>query len=197
MNKQHFLQRLQEGLACLPRQEVQERLTFYSEMIEDRMEEGLSEEEAVAQIGDVDTILSQIIAELSPAVPKNGHASRKPQPWEIVLLVIGSPIWLSLLIAAIAILLALYVSAWSVIISLWAVFVSFLCCAVCSIPASVLFFIGGHKATAAATLGAALVCAGLSIFAFYGARAVTRLVIKLSRWSILMCKHRSKRQEVA
>ena len=63
MNKQAFLAQLRKGLSGLPREDIEERLTFYSEMIDDRTEEGLSEEEAVSGIGPVDTIISQSIAD--------------------------------------------------------------------------------------------------------------------------------------
>ena len=46
MSKQEFLEQLRRGRSGLPREDIEERLTFYSEMLEDRMEEGLSEEEA-------------------------------------------------------------------------------------------------------------------------------------------------------
>ena len=51
MTKLKFLLLLNERLSHLPSKEVEERLAFYSEMIEDRMEEGLSEEEAVSEVG--------------------------------------------------------------------------------------------------------------------------------------------------
>ena len=50
MTKKEFLARLRRGLAQLPPEEREERLAFYSEMIDDRMEEGLSEQEAVASL---------------------------------------------------------------------------------------------------------------------------------------------------
>ena len=46
MTKLSFLFSLREKLSALPTEEAEERLRSYSEMIEDRMEEGLSEEEA-------------------------------------------------------------------------------------------------------------------------------------------------------
>ena len=64
MNKQEFLTRLRKGLSGLPQEDIEERLTFYSEMIDDRIEEGLSEEEAVAAIGSPDEIAEQIIGEI-------------------------------------------------------------------------------------------------------------------------------------
>ena len=59
MTKLEFLSALGKGLSGLPQDEVEERLNFYSEMIDDRMEEGLPEEEAVAQIGAVDEIVDE------------------------------------------------------------------------------------------------------------------------------------------
>ena len=66
MTKVKFLMLMHEKLAGLPRDEVEERLTFYCEMIDDRIEEGLTEEEAVAAVGSVEEISAQITSELSP-----------------------------------------------------------------------------------------------------------------------------------
>lgn len=40
MSKEEFLTRLRSALAGLPQNEVNERIAFYGEMIDDRMEEG-------------------------------------------------------------------------------------------------------------------------------------------------------------
>ena len=61
MRKQEFIYQLWKKLSDLPKEEVEERLSFYAEMIDDRMEEGLSEEEAVAAIGSTDEIAGQIV----------------------------------------------------------------------------------------------------------------------------------------
>ena len=64
MNKQDFLAALEEGLAGLPRDEIDGRLAFYGEMIDDRVEDGLSEEEAVEGIGPVKDVVAQITSEI-------------------------------------------------------------------------------------------------------------------------------------
>ena len=46
MRKQEFMDDLRSRLSALPPPELEERLSFYEEIINDRMEEGLSEEEA-------------------------------------------------------------------------------------------------------------------------------------------------------
>ena len=176
MTKDEFLRSLQARLSGLPREDVEERLSFYREMIEDRVEEGFSEEEAVAAAGTVDEIVSQILADMPLAKIAGARVRSKKQlgPWEIVLLVLGSPLWLSLLLAAVAVVISVYVSVWSVVVSLWAVFASVVGCSLGGILAGVLLFGFGKVSAGLAMLGAALVCAGLSVWAFFGCRAVTK-----------------------
>ena len=141
MSKQDFLAQLRKGLSGLPKDDIEERLTFYSEMIEDQMEEGLSEEVAVSAVGSVEEIVKQVVAEtpLTKIAKERMKPKRHLRVGEIVLLVLGSPIWLSLAIAAFAVVLSLYISLWAVIISLWAVFFSFAVCFVGGISSCVVF----------------------------------------------------------
>ncbi len=99
MTKLKFILSLHDKLSGLPQDEVEERISFYSEMIEDRMEEGLSEEDAVAAVGTVEEIAAQIEAEISSLkgasniqTTKNIKSKKQFKAWEIVLLVLGSPI---------------------------------------------------------------------------------------------------------
>lgn len=183
MNKQEFLTLLRERLCGLPQEEIEERLTFYSEMIDDRMEEGLSEARAVAAVGDVEDIFSQIVAEIPFAKIAKERMKRKRRlkTWEIVLLALGSPVWFSLLIAAVAVVFSLYVSLWSVIVSLWSVFASLAACAVGGVLSCVVFVIDSSVPTGVAMLAAGLVCAGLCVFAFYGCAAATKGILLLTK----------------
>ena len=87
MSKQEFLAQLRKGLSGLPQDDIEERLTFYSEMIEDRMEDGLSEDEAVSSVGSVDEIVSQAVAEtpLMKTSKEKRKSKRQPRAGEIVL----------------------------------------------------------------------------------------------------------------
>ncbi len=191
MTKLKFLLSLHDRLSGLPQYELEERLNFYSEMIEDRMEEGLPEEEAVSAIGSVDDIAEQIIADipLVKIAKEKIKPKRRLSAWEIVLLALGSPIWLSLLIAAFAVVLSLYVSLWSVIISLWAVFASVIGCALCGIAVGIGFAVGGDPIAGGAMIGAGLVCAGLSIFIFFGCKAATKGILLLTKKLALAIKN--------
>ncbi len=183
MSKQEFLARLRKNLSGLPQDDIEERLMFYSEMIDDRMEEGLSEEEAVSAVGTVDEIVPQIVVDipLTKIATERIKPKRRLKAWEIVLLVLGSPIWLSLLIAAFAVILSLYVSLWSVIISFWVVFGSLIGCTLGGIAAGIGFTYGGHLLSGVAMIGAGIVCAGISIFTFFGCKALTMGTVWLTK----------------
>ena len=188
MNKQEFLDRLRKGLAGLPKEDTEERLTFYAEMIDDRMEEGCSEEQAVSAVGAIDDIVAQIVAEtpFTRIVKERIKPKRRLRTAEIVLLVLGSPIWLSLLLAAAVVVLSVYIVLWSVIVSLWAVFASLIGCAVGGVAGGIVFACTGHALTGVAVIGAGLACAGLSVFMCFGCRAATKGTVKLTalfaRW---------------
>jgi uncharacterized membrane protein len=192
MNKQTFLAQLRKGLSRLPQSDIEERVTFYSEMIDDRMEEGLSEEDAVRAIGSVDAIISQI---LSDAPPAQKATKKKLGALEIILLVLGSPVWVSLLIAAFAGILSLYASLWAVIVSVWAVFVSLAACALSSIVAGIGFAFSSDGLSGIAMIGAGTVCAGLAIFAYFGCKAATKGTLLLTKKAPVWMKSLFTRKE--
>ena len=199
MNKQEFANKLRKGLIGLPQADIEERVSFYIEIIDDRMEEGLSEEDAVCEIGDVDEIISQTITDipLAKLVKEKITPKKNLKAWEIVLLVLGSPIWLSLAIAAMAIIFSIYISLWSVIISLWAVFVSFVACFVGGLVSATVFVIYGNSITGIAMASAGIVCAGLAIFMFYGCKAATKGILILTKKSAKWIKNCFIKKEAA
>ena len=183
MTKMQLLMSLHDRLSGLPRDEVEQRLSFYSEMIEDRMEEGLSEEQAVAAIGNVNEIATQIIADIpfTSIVKEKMKSNKRLKTWEIVLLAISSPIWLSLLIAAFAVVLSVYVVLWSAIVSLWAIFAALIGCAVGGILAGFIFLFSGSVAAGFATIGAAIFSGGAAILFFYGCKVATKAIVFLTK----------------
>lgn len=190
MTKQEFLSELRARLASLPAKDIEEHLDYYCEMIDDRIEEGLSEEDAVAAVGTVPDVAAQILAEepIEEEAPKKRKARRKMRGWEITLLVLGSPIWLSLLIAAFSVLFSLIVSAWAVAVSLWSVFFALAGSAVGFVIGGIGLMITGHGVTGVAVFAGGLVTAGLSIFAFFGCRALTKEMALATKKTIIGIK---------
>lgn len=183
MNKQEFLDLLKDRLSGLPSGDVEERLSFWSEIIDDRMEEGLTESEAVAAVGSVEEISAQIISEfpLSRIVKEKAASGVRLRAWEIVLLCLGSPIWLSLLIAAFAIVISVYAVLWTTLICLWTVPVIFAAGLVAGVAAGVAFIISQSVAAGIALIGLGILCSGLAIFSAFGCLAATRGTVFLSK----------------
>lgn len=199
MNKQEFLAQLRSALSGLPEEDVSERLTFYGEMIDDRMEDGLPEEDAVRAIGSVDALVPQILADipLSRLVKQKIPPKNKLSAWAVILLALGSPIWLSLLIAFFAVFFSLYVVFWAVLISFWAVFAAIVICAPACAAASIAYAVRGDCLSGFALIGAGLICAGLAVFLFFGCRAASKGVLKLTRFLVLRLKNCFIKKEVA
>lgn len=191
MTKKEFLESLLKGLSGLPKEDTQERLTFYNEIIEDRIEDGLSEEDAVAEMGPIPEIVKQIVADtpLSKIAKERIKPKRRMSALEIVLLVLGSPIWLSLLIVIVAVIFAVYVSLWSVIISLWAVFGSLMACAFGGVASGIIISLTQNTLTGIAVIGAGILCGGLSIFMFYGCELISKGIIILTKKFALWIKN--------
>lgn len=62
-NREEFFASLRQRLAGMPPEELADRCAFLGEMIDDRMEEGASESDAVASLGSVEDAAAQILAE--------------------------------------------------------------------------------------------------------------------------------------
>lgn len=183
MNKKEFLSALRDRLSGVPQQELEERLSFLEEGIDDRMEEGLSEEEAVASMGEIAEIVAQIVADvpLAKLVKEKVQKRRRLRTWEIVLLAVGSPIWVSLLISVFAVVIALYACLWAVVGTLWSVPASLAACGIAGIAAMVFCSIMGSPIPGLALLGIGIFAAGLAIFATVGCLAAVRGAVCLTK----------------
>lgn len=199
MNKREFLEELKSALNGLPKDDVEERLAFYGEMIDDRVEEGDSEERAVAGIGSINDIVSQTVAEvpLTRIVKERIKPNRSLRAWEIVLLTIGFPLWFPLLVAAFSVLFSVYVVVLSLIVSLWAIEISFCAGALGGIASAGVQAVQGNVWQSVAMLGAGLFLIGLSVFTFFGCVAAVKCILNLTKKTLIGIKTLFVRKESA
>ena len=179
MNKQEFLRTLGQGLKNLPYAEQDKWIDFYGEMIDDRVEEGLSEEEAVTAIGSVEDVIAQILTQIQPE--KKETKKRELKPWHWVLLIAGSPVWFSLLVAAASVIFSLMVIAWSVAIVFYAMAVSLIAVGVVSVLLMPVHWYRGDPVLGLFYLGAGLLCVGLGIVWFIGTHYMTKGIVWLCK----------------
>ena len=113
MTKQEFLSILKQELDCFPRAEQRKTITYYEELIEDRMEDGMTEEEAVEGIGNPRVLAEEIINDnLELMVQQKLPMSRGMKVGIGILLILGSPLWASLLAAGFLCILSVYIIVW-------------------------------------------------------------------------------------
>lgn len=183
MRKQEFLDKLKASLWAMPEADKQRSMDYYAEMIDDRMEDGLSEEEAVAAVGDLDEIVKQILHETPrpPVAVQKEQKQRKHglEAWLIVLLVLGSPLWISLVTAVVSVVFSVYVSLWSVVIVLYTVAVAVGAAAIGCLIGS--FFMIGRPGVIVVSIGTALLCAGLAILLFILGNLAAKGMIGLTK----------------
>ena len=199
MTKNEFIAELRKRLSGLPEREIEERIGFYSEMIDDRIEEGTSEEAAVADIGPIDGISDGIIREtpIITLAKERIKPKRTLRTWEIVLIVLGAPIWLSLAIAALSVALSLYIAIWSVIVSLWATFGSFVAAAPATVIIGIVCAFTESGPAGLALVGAGLLLAGVAIFLFFGSLWATKGTVILTKTLVMAIKRKIAKREVA
>lgn len=171
MTKKEFLSALSRGLSKLPRKEREERVNFYAEMIDDRIEEGMPEPDAVASVGTVEGTVSQILAERPAVAEETPQKSGGGRVGVILLLLLGFPIWFPILLTFFITVASLL---FSLFVSLWAVEISFAAGAVGGVGTFFILLATGQAAMAFFTLGGALVSGGLAILLFFGAIAATK-----------------------
>lgn len=188
MNKQEYLARLRAALACLPEGEIEESVAFYTEMIDDRVADGLTEEEATAQLDDPKAAARAIIADL-PVVPRTVVLTKQRNRalyWTLVIL--GSPLWLTLLLAAGMLVLAGLLTIWCLILGLWLLAAGLLAGGPLGIGVCLWALAVGQPAYGVFELGSGLLCFGLGLFCLHGAVAASKTLMQVSRQWIAKAK---------
>ena len=191
MTKQEFITTLRQKLSGLPTQELEDRLNFYSEIIDDKIEEGKTEEDAVAEIGEVGKIATQIISETSlfSIVKENVRPTKKSSPLQTALLVVGSPLWFTLAVAFCAIVFALYVVLWCLVVVVWAIFIAFAVACPMGIIISTSFNFSGNPYTSVALIGISIILGGLAILMFFASKKATTAILAFSKKMLLGIKN--------
>ena len=183
MNRQEFLNTIRKKLKKLPTEEVDNSLAFYDEAISDRMDKGMTEEQAVAALGSPDEVAAQIMAELPEAgTAGEMEGARGGISWAMAILT--SPIWFAVLVViatAIPVAAACIVALAAVLAALA---VALPVCAVAMLAAcGALLYM--HHIAGIPALGCAMVLAGISILVW---KLVWPLVRGMGRGCVKACR---------
>ena len=183
MTKQEYLSAIRGKIRKMPADDINKFMDYYSEMIDDRMEDGLSEEDAVADMDAPDDVVDQILADmpLTKLVKEKIKPSHRLKAWEIILLILGSPIWAPLLLTAIVLVIAMAVVILALLLSFYAIVLSM---AVAGIGGLLGVIVTQNVPAALFMLGAAFAGIGLAILFIVAVKPVTIGIFKLYKASV-------------
>ena len=189
MTKEVFLRELERGLHQLPPDEINRRKAYYEELLADMMEDGISEEYAVAKLGNLPEIIDEILRDTPlPTLVKN--RLRPKHGWTVAAIsvaVLGSPIWVSLLFALVVTVGAMILAFFSVISAL---FLSVIALAL----AGVLVMIHGfglfavNAGLAIFSIGTGLIMLGLFCLSFLAAKYASIGLYRGGHWLVRAVK---------
>lgn len=176
MNKKEFLDRLRNSLTQLGKDETDKTILYYGEIIDDKTEEGMTEEEAVASLGPVQDIADSILKDLPMSALIKTKAKTENTALIIILAIAGLPIW----IAVICLIFAFYVLLWSLIVTLYAITFSLFLASVGSAAGGVISCIFTSVPVGICAIGAAFVLLGFALLLTIACIASTKGVIRLT-----------------
>ena len=125
MNKTQFCALLGNKLKpYLSPKEMYKTLNFFEEMIDDRIDEGLSEEEAVSQLGDINIIVDQILDEHNIGKKQTKLVWRFiPRELGFINIVLLFPAWITIFSLVASLFIVILSIIFSIVLSIIAIFI--------------------------------------------------------------------------
>ncbi len=168
MTRLEFKSELSRRLEVIPFAERQKTLDYYDEMICDRVDDGMSEAEAVAAMGSIDEIAVEILSQLSyPPAEVEEKSPEKPdrskKALAILLAAVLSPIWIPASVAIILTILAIVGCAAAALATLVAMIAAAALSGIALIGHSVYLTFTATLSYALLELGVGIACIGLGL----------------------------------
>ena len=125
MNKTQFCALLGNKLKpYLSPKEMYKTLNFFEEMIDDRIDEGLSEEEAVSQLGDINIIVDQILDEHNIGKKQTKLVWRFiPRELGFINIVLLFPAWITIFSLVASLFIVILSIIFSIVLTIIAIFI--------------------------------------------------------------------------
>jgi uncharacterized membrane protein len=165
----------------LSEEDIDKALDFYMEAINDRIDDGLTEEQAIKAVGTSDEVAEQIL--MDTPLPKLVSATVKPQrklkAWEIILIVLGAPVWIPIAIALLSVALAVFITLFALMFALAAVLIGFVISGIALLIMAVIAVFAGGAGTALLKFAVGLVAIGVGILLFIPVKAAVLWLIEL------------------
>lgn len=196
MTKSEFLNELKHLISELDSKDINKYIEYYSEIIDDRIEDGALEEDAVSALGSPILIANQILKDNGIESPfkdsykGNNFKLDKKDPLVVLLIIASFPIWFSLLAVAFSVVVAVY----SVVLAVWAISFGFIIGGVAGVIGGVIGIFIYDVGVGISLIGGGLALIGLSILSYYGAKYLTKTISLLYKKSVEFIKSKFKKE---
>ena len=185
MNKLELINQLNERLSGLPREEAERFITFYSESIDDRMEEGMTEQQAIDDLGGLDAIVETIEREQERLAPAQPAVNKDHKTLWIVLAICGFPLWLPVAAAVASVVLVLYLVGWCMILSIFAALLSLVLCGAAAVVVGAIRCVTGAPLAGVMLVGMGVAALGVFILAVFPMAVVAK---QYARFTVFLVK---------
>lgn len=181
MNRAEFIEVLRKELVSLKKAERDKFINYYEEIINDYIENGLTEEEVIEKVGNPKIIAKNILNEQGNVEFEAPSINSKII--NIILLILGFPLWGSLLFAGLMLILSGLIIVWFVPFASGVSAIAFFAAGLLSIVATP-FMIADVLSVGIVQLGMGISSIGVS---FLLAMATIYLSKKFSRFTKEIC----------
>lgn len=181
MTKQEFLAALEQRLQAVPEDERKRTAAYYDESIDDRMEDGMTEEEAVDSLESIDTIVQRIMKDtpLKTIVKNKVEHKKKLETWQVLLIIFTCPFWFPVGMGGISVAFGLCMAVFGIGLGLFATVIGLCGGGVAAVVGGIYFFISRGAAYGLMTMGLGFCCIGAGIFILLGSIAMVKGVVFL------------------
>lgn len=181
MKKQEFLQELRMSLKQFPDAEIKEVLSYYEEMIGDKIEQGEEEEAVIEALGSIKVISARIQTDLMDLrLKENKNIVKTSNNFFIVLMLCASPALIPLGIAFFAVFFSFFIAYISIVFSFGVTAIALI---VAAIPASIIAGINLGAGSAFVVAGVMLILTGvfamLTIILWYCGAIILNEIVKI------------------
>jgi len=179
VNKIDFLLQLKDALnkAHVPQSEVHDAAQFYAECVDERIEEGATEAEAVEGLGSIDSIVEGIVADLPQAFRGIGRLDSGNKALKVILLLLTFPVWGSVLVFLALVAASLVVVLWSLLAAMAAFWIACIAAGLAGIASLVHGVANGAGQAGALGFGIGIALSGLAV-------VLLPLMVYVCRWLV-------------
>lgn len=108
-------------------------------------------------------------------------AKREFSVFEIIIIILCAPIFISLLISCVSVIISVYASIWAGIVSLWASFVALAVSVPYCLVVGIIHIVNGNAVSGLALFGLCVLILGLLVTFFYATKFLTGLILLLTK----------------